>query len=42
MFDLTYDTTYETTYDEVLSINSDVSIHQSHLHFLVTGVFKSI
>ena len=40
MFDTTYDTAYDTTYDELLSINSDISIHQSHLHFPVTEVFK--
>ena len=34
--------TYDTTYDELLSMNSDVSIHQSHLRFLVTEVFKSV
>ena len=32
--------TYDTTYDELLSMNSDVSIHQIHLYFLVIGVFK--
>ena len=34
--------TYGTTYDELLSINSDVSIHQRYLRFLVTDVFKSV
>ena len=34
--------TYDTTYDELLSINRDVSIHQKHLRFLVTDVFKSV
>ena len=42
MFDTTYGITYDTTYDELLSINSDVSIHQSHIHFLVTEDFKSV
>ena len=34
--------TYDTTYDELLSMNSDVSIHQRHQSFFVTKVFKSI
>ena len=34
--------TDDTTYDEPLSMNSDVSIHQRHLHFLVTEAFKSV
>ena len=34
--------TYDTTYDELLSMNSDVSIHQRHLRFLLTEVFKSV
>ena len=34
--------TYDTTYDELLSMNSDVSIHQRHLRFLVAEVFKSV
>ena len=34
--------TYDTTYNELLSTNSDVSIHQRHLRFLVTEVFKSV
>ena len=34
--------TYDTIYDELLSMDSDVSIHQRHLHFLVTEVFKSV
>ena len=33
---------YDTTYDEILSVNSDVSIHQKSLRFLVTEVFKSV
>ena len=32
--------TYDTTYDELFLMNSDVSIHQRHLRFLVTEVFK--
>ena len=28
--------TYDITYNELLSTNSDVSIHQRHLRFLVT------
>ena len=28
--------TYDTTYDELLSMDSDVSIHQRQLRFLVT------
>ena len=34
--------TYDTTYAELLSMNSDVSIHQRHLRFLVPEVFKSV
>ena len=34
--------TCNTTYDELLSINSDVSIHQRYLRFLVIEVFKSV
>ena len=34
--------TYDAIYDELLSMDSDVSIHQRHLHFLVTEVFKSV
>ena len=34
--------TYDTTYDELLSMNSDVSIHLRHLRFLVTELFKSV
>ena len=34
--------TYDTTYGEILSMKNDVSIHQKHLHFLVTEVFKSV
>ena len=34
--------TYGITYDELLSINSDVSIYQRHLSFLITEVFKSV
>ena len=34
--------TYGTTYDELLSMNSDDSVHQRHLRFLVTEVFKSV
>ena len=32
----------DTTYNELLSMNSDISIHQRHLRFLVTEVFKSV
>ena len=32
----------DTTYDKPLSINSNVSIHQRHLRFLVAEVFKSV
>ena len=34
--------TYDTTYAELLSMNSDVSIHQRHLRFLVPEVFISV
>ena len=34
--------TYDTTYVELLSMNSDVSIHLRHLRFLVTELFKSV
>ena len=34
--------TYESVYKELLSMNSDVLIHQRHLRFLVTEVFKSV
>ena len=34
--------TYDTAYDELLSMNNYVSIHQRHLRFLVTEVFKSV
>ena len=34
--------TCDTTYDELLSINSDISIHQRHLRFLVTEILKSV
>ena len=34
--------TYDTAYNELLSMNRDVSIHQRHLRFLVTEVFKSV
>ena len=34
--------TYDKTFDELLSVNSDVSIHQRHLRFLFTEVFKSV
>ena len=33
---------HNSYYDELLLINSDVSIHQCHQHFLVTKVFKSV
>ena len=34
--------TCDVTYDELLSINSDISIHQRHLRFLLTEVLKSV
>ena len=34
--------TYDTTYDERLLMDSDVSIHQRHLRFLVTEFFKLV
>ena len=34
--------TYDTTYDKLLSMDCDVSVHQRHLRFLVTEVFKSV
>ena len=34
--------TYDTTFDELLSTDSDVSIHQRHLRFLFTEVFESV
>ena len=34
--------TYDSIYKELLSMNSDVLIHQSHLRFLLTEVFKSV
>ena len=34
--------TYDTTYNELLSMNSDLLIHQRHLRFLITEVFKSV
>ena len=34
--------TYDTIYDELLSMSSDISIHQRHLRFLVIKVFKSV
>ena len=33
---------HNSYYEELLLINSDVSIHQCHQYFLVTEVFKSI
>ena len=33
--------TYGTTCDELLSMNSDVSVHQWHIRFLATEAFKS-
>ena len=32
----------DTTYDELLSMNSDASIHPRHIRFLITKVFKSV
>ena len=37
-----FHSTYGTTYDELLPINSNVSIDQRYLYFLVTEVFKSV
>ena len=34
--------TYGTTYGELLSMDSDVSIHQRHLRLLITEIFKSV
>ena len=34
--------TYEKSYNELLILNRDISIHQKHLHFLATEVYKSI
>ena len=34
--------TYEKSYNELLILNRDISIHQKHLHFLVTEVYKSV
>ena len=32
----------DTTHDELLSMNSDVSVPQRHIRFLVTKAFKSV
>ena len=34
--------TYEKSYNELLILNRDISIHQKHLHFLATDVYKSV
>ena len=34
--------TYEKSYDELLISNRDISIHQKHLHFLATEIYKSV
>ena len=34
--------TYDTSYDELLLMDSYVSIHQRHQRFLVKEVFKSV
>ena len=34
--------TYEKSCNELLILNRDISIHQEHLHFLVTEVYKSV
>ena len=34
--------TYEKSYNELLILNRDISIHQKHLHFLATEVYKSV
>ena len=35
-------TTYEKSYHELFILNREISIHQKHLHFLVTEVYKSV
>ena len=34
--------TCEKSYDELLILNRDISIHEKHLHFLATEVYKSV
>ena len=34
--------TYEKSHNEPLVLNRDISIHQKHLHFLATEVYKSV
>ena len=31
--------TYEKSYEDLLLMNDDISIHQTHLHFVVTEIF---
>ena len=33
---------YEKSYEDLLLMNYDISIHQNHLHFLATKIFKSV
>ena len=33
---------FNKSYDELLELNNDLSIHQRHLRYLATEVFKSI
>ena len=33
---------YEKSYNELLILNRTISIHQKHLHFLATEVYKSV
>ena len=34
--------TYEKSYNELLILKRDISIHQKHLHFLATEIYKSV
>ena len=34
--------TYEKSYNELLILNRNISVHQKHLHFLTTEVYKSV
>ena len=34
--------TYGKSYNELLILNREISIHQKHLHFLATEVYKSV
>ena len=33
---------YEKSYNDLLIFNRDITIHQKHLHFLATDVYKSV